>query len=292
MPDVSSLSVELDEVRFDESALYFIEMIMDGGASADSVQERTDISTVLSNTPAFSQRVFSFDVPAGSSIDQWSLQLNAIAIVPKAEVVPGGKNTRVAGSSTLALDDVVGPLLQTPDLEVSRLVEFISPDDDPLGGSRPSGTLNLKLRYEQASRPPSSKAGSAAGQPGVSAEEAAAVKLQAVTRGHLHRQESYRQEQARAEQERARYNAPPPGLRLQTRRQTPSPPPAAAVDRSADAAIITQLRGELSHQQALVERLMDDVDKRSAAVSRAGEEVMELRGVNKQMEAELSSLRA
>ena len=49
---------------------------------------------------------------------------------------------------------------------------------------------------------------------------------------------------------------------------------------------------ELAHQQALVERLLDDVQQRTAAVAKAGEELMALRGVNKRLESDLTALRA
>jgi len=49
---------------------------------------------------------------------------------------------------------------------------------------------------------------------------------------------------------------------------------------------------ELAHKQELVDRLMEDVAQKSAAAARAGEEVMELRGVNKRLESELTALRS
>ena len=46
---------------------------------------------------------------------------------------------------------------------------------------------------------------------------------------------------------------------------------------------------ELAHKQALIDRLLDDVDKRANAVARCGQEIMELRALNKHQEQELQA---
>ena len=48
---------------------------------------------------------------------------------------------------------------------------------------------------------------------------------------------------------------------------------------------------ELAHKQALIDRLLDDVDKRANAVARCGQEIMELRALNKHQEQELQAQR-
>ena len=47
---------------------------------------------------------------------------------------------------------------------------------------------------------------------------------------------------------------------------------------------------ELAHKQALIDRLLDDVDKRANAVARCGQEIMELRALNKHQEQELQMM--
>jgi hypothetical protein len=49
---------------------------------------------------------------------------------------------------------------------------------------------------------------------------------------------------------------------------------------------------ELAHKQALIDRLLDDVDKRANAVARCGQEIMELRALHKHQEQELQAQRA
>jgi len=68
-------------------------------------------------------------------------------------------------------------------------------------------------------------------------------------------------------------------------------PPAPRAQAGPCASCENKSR-ELAHKQELVDRLMDDVSQKSAATARAGEEVMELRGVNKRLESELAALRA
>jgi len=80
-------------------------------------------------------------------------------------------------------------------------------------------------------------------------------------------------------------------------------PLAAASEKTSKAAATASRPGnvecaacdakarELAHRDELIERLMDDVKTRNAAVAKAGEEVMDLRGVNKQLETDLAALR-
>ena len=51
--------------------------------------------------------------------------------------------------------------------------------------------------------------------------------------------------------------------------------------------VIAELRQDLQ-----IERLLDDVDKRANAVTRCGQEIMELRALNKHQEQELNAQRA
>ena len=52
------------------------------------------------------------------------------------------------------------------------------------------------------------------------------------------------------------------------------------------------LTRELAHKQQLVDRLLDDVERRSAAVSRCNDEIVSLRGMNNQLQREVAALRA
>lgn len=71
-----------------------------------------------------------------------------------------------------------------------------------------------------------------------------------------------------------------------------APRPTGAAGSSHNDCDCDAKEREVAHQQALIERLMADVEQRTAAVARAGEEVMELRGVNKKLETDLHALRA
>ena len=123
----SSLVVELGAARLEEPALYFVKLLLDGGSSAEAVQERTDVSATPSATPTFKSHSFSFHVPLGAEPEEWTLQLSAIAVVPEAEVEASGSKTRVAGSATLALGDLLSPLLLgSARGEVKRTVELLS----------------------------------------------------------------------------------------------------------------------------------------------------------------------
>ncbi|KAL1525783.1 hypothetical protein AB1Y20_020625 [Prymnesium parvum] len=53
-----------------------------------------------------------------------------------------------------------------------------------------------------------------------------------------------------------------------------------------------KLSRELAHKQALVDRLLDDVERRSVAVARCNEELTNLRGSNNHLHRELAALRA
>lgn len=52
------------------------------------------------------------------------------------------------------------------------------------------------------------------------------------------------------------------------------------------------LARELAHKQGLVDRLLDDVERRSTAVARCNEEIVSLRGMNNQLQREVAALRA
>jgi len=70
-------------------------------------------------------------------------------------------------------------------------------------------------------------------------------------------------------------------------------PPAAETRQQAAGirsdAVSTDV--ELAHKQALIDRLLDDVDKRANAVTRCGQEIMELRALNRHLEQELQAQR-
>jgi len=72
--------------------------------------------------------------------------------------------------------------------------------------------------------------------------------------------------------------------------QRPRQPPSTRAPAPAGGAS-DDLSRELVHQQELVQLLMADVANKTASTARTGEEVMELRAVNKQLEAELHALR-
>lgn len=84
-------------------------------------------------------------------------------------------------------------------------------------------------------------------------------------------------------------SVPPVRQASQQPRQPPStraPAPAGGASAASE-----DLSRELVHQQELVQLLMADVANKTASTARTGEEVMELRAVNKQLEAELHALR-
>ena len=260
----AQIVVELAEASFEEALRYFVTLLMVGNSPSDQMQERTDVSAVPSTSPEFKNTSFTFPVPPDAEPGAWSLQLSAIAVVPDAEASEAGANsstkTRVVGAAVLAMEQLIDPLLQSGAAEHTL---SLTPPAPPSTSS--SGTIKLKLRLLQPEAP--------AAEPELSSSS----KLESVAQPtSLARQPSHARQPSLA---------PPPA----------PPPPAVRRAPSTKGIVVaapaTDQARELAHQQELVQRLMDDVAQKTAAAARTGEEVMELRGVNKQLEAELQALR-
>jgi hypothetical protein len=167
------------------------------------------------------------------------------------EINRADKTSRTVGEAVLALG---GELLDSGEIE--RRVTFTKSADAPEEeAGQPAGTLEVKLRLT----------------PGAASE---------------------------IEEVSATGAEPPPAPPVPVQQQ--HAPPAARRSKLAAPSVGGGGAGpcdcnakdrEIAHQQALVERLMADVEQRTTAVARAGEEVMELRGVNKQLQADLGALR-
>ena len=269
----AAIVVELAEVTFADAGRHFVTLLMVGNSPTDQMQERTDVSSTPSTTPTFQKKVFTFPVPPNAEPAQWSLQLSAIAIDPDAAASDAGANsstkTRVVGASVLALEPVIEPLLQNGAIE-----QTLTLSPPALPGAASSGTVKLKLRIDPPVAPPALSEPSVAPAPPTTAAPPPAPMEKPPT---MARQPSVKQQQSSARR------AP------SSRTLSASPPLAPAAD--GPSAPDDARSRELLHQQQLVQQLMDDVAQKTAAAARTGEEVMELRGVNKQLEAELQALR-
>jgi hypothetical protein len=257
------LHVDIGDAHFEQPLRYFLTMKLSGGPGKET-DVRTDVQPTPTTTPIFKTRSFTFSVPPDAEPGQWSLQVSAVAAVADGssgmDDVSGAKAAiRVAGEHTLVLGS---ELLESGEIE--RHVSLLPPADAP--GELPSagggaggatvGTVQVKLRLTPGSDDNAVATGSA--------------PVGSVAAGRS---------------QPARSGAAGRGVA------------AASTSRFA-ASSGDQCKNcegksrEVAHQQALIERLMGDLEQKTATVAKAGEEVMELRGVNKRLQTDLGALRA
>lgn len=255
------LHVDLGDAHFEEPLRYFLTIKLSGGPGK-TTDARTDVQPTPTTTPIFKTRNFTFPVPPDAEPGQWSLQVAAVAAVADGSVteVDTAAETakaafRVMGEHVLKLGS---ELLESG--QVERHVSLVPPADAPgelptAGGAAAGttvGTVQVKLRLTPA------------------ADDSGTIPTGA---------------------------APLP--------RSSQPARSGAAGRATAAASTARFASsnlecqncdaksrEVAHQQTLIDRLMADVEQKTASVAKAGEEVLELRGVNKRLQTDLVTLRS
>ena len=272
--DAYSLVVELGDASFEEALRYFVRLKVLGENEEPVVaalQGRTEISPVPTTEPAFRTHSFTFPLPPEADPDRWSLHLSAIAPVDDEAAADASANDkpktgklRVVGDANLALG---GELAASGEIE--RRVALTTPADAP-GAGQTAGNISIKLRLK-----PQTAADLPSGQQSAPRSRTPGASVVMST-------------------------SPIPAVpSVPSRSPAPSIPPA---NRSAAAASVApSKRGsavaatserEMSHLQSLIDRLTDDVQQKTQALTKADEEVMLQRGINQRLQKDLGTLRA